>query len=201
MNMACLDLEGVLIPEIWIAFADAAGIPELKRTTRDEPDYDVLMQYRIDILNQHDCRIRDIEQVIDTLSPLGGAAEFLAWLESETRVIILSDTFAEFAGPLMKQLNYPTLFCHNLEIDADGRVTGYKLRQPDQKQKAVRALQGLNFRIVAAGDSYNDLTMLKAADAAILFRPPQSLVEEYPDFPVATEHSRLRELFTELLPE
>lgn len=199
MDIVCLDLEGVLIPEIWMAFAEKSGIEALKRTTRDEPDYDVLMQYRLDILAGESFGIADIRAVIDTLDPLPGAVEFVDWLRSHTRTIILSDTFEEFAGPLMAKLGFPTLFCHNLEIADDGRITGYRLRQPDQKRKAVRALQGLNFRVFAAGDSYNDRTMLLAADRGFLFRPPDSLIADEPQLPVAREHAELRALLEEVM--
>ncbi|MGJ3243077.1 MAG: bifunctional phosphoserine phosphatase/homoserine phosphotransferase ThrH [Opitutales bacterium] len=199
MDIVCLDLEGVLIPEIWMAFADKTGIAALKRTTRDEPDYDVLMQYRLDILAGESYGIADIREVIDTLEPLPGAVAFVDWLRSRTRTIILSDTFEEFAGPLMAKLGFPTLFCHNLEIAEDGRIAGYRLRQPDQKQQAVRAFQGLNFRVFAAGDSYNDRTMLLAADRGFLFRPPDSLVADEPQLPVARDHSELRALLEEAI--
>ncbi|MFW5883181.1 MAG: bifunctional phosphoserine phosphatase/homoserine phosphotransferase ThrH, partial [Verrucomicrobiota bacterium] len=190
----CLDLEGVLIPEMWVAFAEATGVEALKRTTRDEPDYDVLMRYRLDVLAEHSYTLADIQEVVSTLRPLDGAREFIHWLRARARVIILSDTFEEFAGPLMAQLDFPTLFCHNLEIGDDGKIANYCLRQPDQKRKAVLALRGLNFDILAAGDSYNDLTMLQTADHGFLFRPPASLVEEHPEFPVAKDHAELRQL-------
>ena len=164
MNLATLDLEGVLIPEIWISFAEAAGIPELRRTTRDEPDYDKLMRYRLGILSERGIRLSDISAVIDTLEPLDGAVDFIRWLQSRTRTVILSDTFEQFAAPLMAKLGNPTLFCHELVIDAKGFVSGYKLRMPDQKRKAVEAFKGLNFQVISTGDSYNDLSMLRAAD-------------------------------------
>lgn len=199
MNLVCLDLEGVLIPEIWVAFAEKTGLEELKRTTRDEPDYDRLMRYRLDILENHDFTIRDIEAVVDTLDPLPGAVEFYRWLRSQSGVIILSDTFMEFAWPLMAKLDYPTLFCHNLVINDKGKIVDYKLRLPDQKRQAVEAFRKLNFRIIAAGDSYNDLTMIQAADEGIFFRPPESLPREYPDFPVAQTHAELQSLIAPLL--
>ena len=192
MHLVCLDLEGVLVPEIWLAVAQATGIKELARTTRDEPDYDVLMRFRLDILKRNDIRIADIQKIIQTLKPLRGARTFIQWLHSQTRVIILSDTFVEFAAPLMKQLGFPTLFCHSLVIDASGHITNYRLRQSDQKYKAVQAFQSLNFKVIAAGDSYNDLTMLQAADHGILFRPPASLVKAYPQLPVTRRHNELR---------
>lgn len=194
MNLVCLDLEGVLIPEIWVAFAEQAGLEELKRTTRDEPDYDRLMRYRLDILERHDFTIRDVERVVATLEPLPGAVEFYDWLKSQAGVIILSDTFREFAWPLMAKLDYPTLFCHRLVLDDKGRIVDYRLRQQDQKRKAVESLKSLNFRVLAAGDSYNDLTMIQSADHGFFFRPPDSLVEEQPDYPVARTHEELREL-------
>jgi phosphoserine/homoserine phosphotransferase len=192
-ELVCLDLEGVLVPEIWISVAERTGIPELRRTTRDEPDYDVLMRYRLDILDAHGLRLGDIQDVIATLEPLPGAHEFLGWLrESFSGVLILSDTFAEFAQPLMRQLGWPTLFCHSLEVAADGRITGYRLRMPDQKKASVQALQGIAFRVIAAGDSYNDTAMLLAADAGILFDPPQNVVDEFPELPVARGYDQLR---------
>ena len=193
--LACIDLEGVLLPEIWIKFAEKSGIEELKLTTRDIPNYDVLMRGRINILKQHNLKLNDIQSVIATLAPLEGAQEFLKWLKSEFEVIILSDTFYQFAGPLMKQLDYPTLFCHNLIVKNNGEISGYKLRQEDQKTKAVKALQGLNLQVVSAGDSYNDIGMLRQADAGILFCPPNKLITEFPQFPVATDYVQFKELF------
>ena len=195
--LACLDLEGVLLPEIWIKFAEKTGIEELKLTTRDIPDYDKLMQGRLSILREKNLKIQDIQDVISTLSPLDGAVDFLNWLKSEFQVIILSDTFYQFAGPLMKQLAYPTLFCHNLIIDDKGVIVDYKLRQQDQKTKAVKALQSLNLKVISAGDSYNDTGMLQQADAGILFCPPQRVIEEFPQFPVATNYDEFQQLFSE----
>lgn len=192
MNIVCLDLEGVLIPEIWVAVAEKTGVEGLKKTTRDEPDYDVLMRYRLDLLEKHKISLADIQEVIGTLDPLPGAIEFTKWLMGQTRLIILSDTFEEFAAPLMKKLGNPTLFCHNLEVNEEGFVTNYCLRQSNQKQKAIEALRSLNFRILAAGDSYNDLTMLKSADQGIFFKPPLSITEENPQFPVTHEHNELK---------
>jgi len=197
MNLVCLDLEGVLLPEFWIAVAEATGIDALRRTTRDEPDYDVLMRYRLDIMDQHGLTITKIHEAIADLEPLPGAVEFTSWLTSRTRLIILSDTFAQFAAPLMAKLGDPTLFCHELAIDPKGRITDYLLRQPDQKQKAVKALQSLNFEVFAAGDSYNDLTMLQAANKAALFCPPEKMQKEYPNFPVVTDHRGLRDILVE----
>ena len=195
MIVACLDLEGVLIPEIWINVAERTGIAELRRTTRDEPDYDKLMQGRLRILAEHGLGIRDIQQVIAGMEPLPGANECLAWLREHFQVLILSDTFYQFAKPLMRQLGEPTLFCHDLEIDAGGRVTGYRLRQPDSKRRAVEALRGLRFTTIAAGDSYNDTAMLTEADAGILYRPPENVVREFPQFPVARDYAELRAAF------
>lgn len=191
--IACLDLEGVLLPEIWIKIAEKAGIEELKLTTRDIPDYDELMQKRLKILKSNNLKIQDINNVISTLSPLEGATEFLKWLKSEFQVIILSDTFYEFIGPLMKKLDYPTVFCHTLTIDEKGFIAKYKLRQIDQKTKAVKALQGLNFQIIAAGDSYNDTGMLQQADAGILFCPPDNVINEFPQFPVAKNYNDFKD--------
>ncbi|MEL0056422.1 MAG: bifunctional phosphoserine phosphatase/homoserine phosphotransferase ThrH, partial [Methylophilaceae bacterium] len=194
---ACLDLEGVLLPEIWIKFAEKTGIEELKLTTRDIPDYDELMRGRLAILKQKNLKIKDIQDVITTLSPLDGAVDFLNWLKSEFQVIILSDTFYQFAGPLMKQLSYPTLFCHNLIINDEGVIVDYKLRQQDQKTKAVKALQGLNLQVISAGDSYNDTGMLQQADGGILFCPPQRVIDEFPQFPVARNYEEFKQLFIE----
>jgi phosphoserine/homoserine phosphotransferase len=193
--IACLDLEGVLVPEIWINVAERTGIPALRRTTRDEPDYDVLMRYRLEILDAHRLRLADIQDVIAGMRPLDGALEFLAWLRERTQVVILSDTFAQFAAPLMRQLAWPTLFCHALEVDGAGRISGYRLRIDDGKRRAVAAFRALNFRVVAAGDSYNDTTMLGAADAGILFRPPQNVIDDFPQFPVTRTYDELRAAF------
>ena len=195
MIVVCLDLEGVLVPEIWINVAERTGIAALRRTTRDEPDYDKLMQGRIRILAEHGLGIRDIQQVIAGMAPLPGAPELLAWLRERHQVVILSDTFYQFAKPLMRQLGEPTLFCHDLEIDAGGRVTGYRLRQPDSKRRAVEALRGLRFTTIAAGDSYNDTAMLTEADAGILYRPPENVVREFPQFPVVRDYAELRAAF------
>jgi len=194
--VACLDLEGVLIPEIWINFAERTGIAELRRTTRDEPDYDVLMKRRLEILAENGFGLPDIEEVISQLQPLPGAAEFVDWLRESFQLLILSDTFYQFAKPLMAQLGFPTLFCHDLEIAADGRVVDYRLRMQDQKREAVKALHGLNFQVIAAGDSYNDTAMLSEADAGILFRPPDNVIEEFPQFPVTTDYDGLQAEFT-----
>jgi len=197
VEVACLDLEGVLVPEIWIAVAERTGVPELRRTTRDEPDYDKLMRWRLGILDERGIRLPEIQAAIAALGPLPGAREFLDWLRERMSVVILSDTFQEFAAPLMRQLGWPALFCHNLELGRDGRITGYALRMPDQKRAAVRALRGLHLRVVAAGDSYNDTAMLAEADAGILFRPPDNVVAEFPQFPVARDYEELRKAFAE----
>lgn len=193
--VACLDLEGVLVPEIWIGVAETTGIAELRRTTRDEPDYDKLMRGRLAILEREGLGIADIQKVIAGMRPLDGAPAFLDWLRTRAQVIILSDTFMQFAQPLMAQLGYPTLFCHALEIDDAGRIRDYTLRIADGKRKAVMALKLLNFRVVAAGDSYNDTTMLDEADRGILFRPPDNVVRDFPQFPVTTTYDELRAAF------
>ncbi|MDZ7722058.1 MAG: bifunctional phosphoserine phosphatase/homoserine phosphotransferase ThrH [candidate division KSB1 bacterium] len=191
MHLACLDLEGVLIPEIWINVAKTTGIDELKATTRDIPDYDQLMRQRLAVLDQHGLGIHDIQDVIASMGPLDGALAFLNQLRQSFQVIILSDTFYDFAMPLMQQLGYPALFCHQLEIDANGRIADYHLRMPDQKRHSVMAFHGLNFKVIAAGDSYNDTSMLAEADAGILFKPPRNVIDEFPQFPVATDYTRL----------
>jgi phosphoserine/homoserine phosphotransferase len=195
MQIACLDLEGVLVPEIWINVAERTGVEALRRTTRDEPDYDVLMRYRLDILEREGLGLPAIQQVIGAMGPLPGAAAFLDWLRERMQVVILSDTFYEFAAPLMRQLGWPTLFCHRLVVAADGRIADYQLRQPDQKRRAVEAFHGLNFRVIAAGDSYNDTSMLSEADAGILFSPPENVIREFPQFPVTRDYEELREAF------
>ncbi len=181
-TIVTLDLEGVLVPEIWIAFAEKTGISELRRTTRDEPDYDVLMKGRLAILAQHGLRLPDIQEVIGTLHPLEGAREFLDELRSITQVILLSDTFGEFAQPLMRQLGWPTLFCHQLEVEPDGRIVNYKLRQPNQKQASVAALKALHYQVIAAGDSFNDTTMLLEADTGFFFHAPDAIKAQFPQF-------------------
>jgi len=196
-SVACLDLEGVLVPEIWINVATKTGIEELKRTTRDEPDYDVLMRYRLEILDRHKLTLNDIQEVIATLTPLDGAPAFLDWLRSEAQVIILSDTFAEFAKPLMAQLGYPCLFCHSLDVDSSGRISNYRLRIADGKRKAVQALKQLNFSVAAAGDSYNDTSMLIEAHTGILFRPPDNVIQDFPQFPVTRAYDELQAAFRE----
>ena len=195
MEIACLDLEGVLVPEIWIAFAEKTGIEELKATTRDIPDYDVLMKQRLSILDKHGLKLSDIQEVIATLKPLEGAREFVDWLRERFQVIILSDTFYEFSQPLMRQLGFPTLFCHRLVADEEGRVVDYKLRQADPKRQSIRALQTIYYRTIAAGDSYNDTTMLAEADAGILFHAPQNVIEEFPQFPAVHTYEDLKKEF------
>lgn len=195
VELACLDLEGVLIPEIWIEFANKTGIEALKATTRDVPDYDVLMKQRLRILDEHKLGLNEIQEVIATLEPLPGAREFIDWLRERFQVVILSDTFYEFSQPLMRQLGFPTLLCHRLEVDADGRVTNYMLRQKDPKRQSILALQGLYYRIIAAGDSYNDTTMLGQADAGILFKSPQNVIDEFPQFPAVHEYDELKQEF------
>jgi phosphoserine/homoserine phosphotransferase len=198
MEIACLDLEGVLVPEIWINFAERTGIEELRLTTRDVPDYDALMRRRLAILKENRLGLPDIQQVIGGMSPLPGAGEFLDWLRERSQPVILSDTFYQFAAPLMRQLGWPTLLCHRLEIGEGGQVLDYHLRQQDGKRQAVRAFHQLNFRVVAAGDSYNDTAMLSEADAGILFRPPDNVVEEFPQFPVTRSYEELRGEFLRL---
>ena len=193
--IACLDLEGVLIPEIWINVAERTGIDALLATTRDIPDYDVLMKQRLRICEENGLTISDIQEVIDSLGPLDGAKDFLDWLKSEFQVVILSDTFYEFAHPLMRQLDFPTLFCHKLGIDETGKITDYHLRMPDQKREAVKRFHELQFKVIATGDSYNDTTMLGEADRGILFSPPQNVIDEFPQFPVATDYEALKSAF------
>jgi phosphoserine/homoserine phosphotransferase len=193
--IACLDLEGVLVPEIWINVADRTQIPELRLTTREEPNYDVLMKRRLTILDEHKLTLKDIQEVIGTMAPLEGAKEFLAWLRARCQVLILSDTFAQFAAPLMRQLDYPTIFCNTLEVAPDSRIVNYHLRQPDQKRASVLALKSLNFHVIAAGDSYNDTNMLLAADAGVFFRPPAAIAAQFPQFPVTQTYAELQAAF------
>ena len=195
MELACLDLEGVLIPEIWIGFAEKTGIDALKATTRDIPDYDVLMKQRLGLLAEHNLGLPDIQEVIATMSPLEGAQEFVLWLKERFQVIILSDTFYEFSQPLMRQLDFPTLFCHKLIADENGAIVDYKLRQADPKRQCVKAFHGLNFRVIAAGDSYNDTTMLSEADAGILFKAPDNVIAEFPQFPAVHSYEELKQQF------
>ena len=192
MQVVCLDLEGVLIPEIWIAFAERTGINEFRRTTREEPDYDKLMGYRLGLLRQHGLKLADIQAVIGGMMPMDGAKDFLDDLRARYQVIILSDTFYEFADPMMVQLGRPTLFCHKLVIDADGFVADYTLRQPNPKFHAVNALKGLNYQVIAAGDSFNDTGMLGAADAGFFIHPPESIVAQFPQYPVNHSYAELK---------
>jgi len=189
-SIVTLDMEGVLTPEIWIAVAERTGIPELRRTTREEPDYDKLMNYRIGIMDRHGITLSRIQEVIGGLEPLPGALDFLAELRRRTQLIILSDTFEQFAQPLMRRMDWPTLFCHRLVVEND-RITGYRLRLPDQKRRAVEALQALNYRVIAAGDSYNDTTMLGQADHGFLFHAPENVVREFPRFPALESYDDL----------
>jgi len=195
MELACLDLEGVLIPEIWIGFAEKTGIDSLRATTRDIPDYDELMQQRLRLLKEHRLGLPDIQEVISTMAPMEGALDFIEWLKEHFQLIILSDTFYEFSQPLMRQLSFPTLFCHRLVADESGAIVDYKLRQKDPKRQCVIAFHGLNFRVIAAGDSYNDTTMLSEADAGILFRAPDNVVSEFPQFPSVSSYDELRREF------
>lgn len=195
MEIACLDLEGVLVPEIWIAFAEKTGIEELRATTRDIPDYDVLMKQRLRILDKHNLGLPDIQAVIAEIKPLEGAREFIDWLRERFQVVILSDTFYEFAQPLMRQLGFPALLCHKLETDEKGRVVDYKLRQVNPKRQSVLAFKSLYYRIIAAGDSYNDTTMLAEADAGILFHAPENVIREFPQFPAVHTFEDLKKEF------
>jgi phosphoserine / homoserine phosphotransferase len=195
VEIAALDLEGVLVPEIWIEFANRTGIDELRATTRDIPDYDVLMKQRLGLLDQHNLKIDDIQEVIAGLSPLPGAIDFVDWLRERFQVIILSDTFYEFSQPLMRQLSWPTLFCHRLITDEQGRVVDYKLRQEDPKRASVKAFHSLKYKVIAAGDSYNDTTMLAEADVGILFHAPQNVIDEFPQFQSVQEYDDLKRAF------
>ena len=199
MTIVCLDLEGVLVPEIWIAFSEASGIPELRRTTRDEPDYDKLMKFRIKTLEEHGLGLPEIQKVIETIDPMPGAKEFLDELRSLAQVIILSDTFTQFAAPLMKKLGYPTIFCNSLEVDEHGKVTGYKLRTQKTKLTAVRALQSIGFETVAAGDSFNDLEMILASKAGFLFRSTEKIKADHPELPAFEEYGEFLEAIKKAL--
>ncbi len=199
MYIVCSDLEGVLVPEIWIGVAEKTGIRELRLTTRDISDYDILMKKRLSILNDHGLKMQDIQEVIESLDPLEGAVEFLDWLRSRTQVIIISDTFTQFAGPLMKKLGWPTLFCNSLSVDKNGSIIDYNIRQKDGKQKAALSLKNLNYQIIAVGDSYNDITMLKAADTGILFRPPDNIKNEFKELLVSYNYDELKKLIQKTL--
>ena len=199
MYVTCLDMEGVLVPEIWIAFSDAVGIPELRRTTRDEPDYDKLMKFRLDILRQHNLGLKEIQDTINKIEPLPGAKAFLDELKKHCQVIIISDTFEQFAAPLMAKLGYPTIFCNSLEVAANGEITGYKMRCEKSKLSTVKALQSVGFDTIASGDSFNDLGMIQASKAGFLFRSTESIIKEYPQYPAFTEYSELLEAIKKAL--
>jgi len=199
MFIVCSDLEGIFTPEIWINFSEITGIEELRLTTRDISDYNVLMKRRLAILKENNLTLDDIQAVIRKMAPVAGALDFLNWLRSLVEVIIVSDTYVEFAGPLMEKLNRPTLFCNTLVTNSDGAITGYTLRQPDGKKKVALALKSLNYRVIAIGDSYNDITMLQAADHAILYRPPENVMQEYTEFPAVFTYEELRQLLLEIM--
>ncbi|MDX9819360.1 MAG: bifunctional phosphoserine phosphatase/homoserine phosphotransferase ThrH, partial [Desulfococcus multivorans] len=192
MYIVCSDLEGVFVPEIWINVAEKTGIEELRLTTRDISDYNILMRKRLSILDRHGLKLKDITDVIAAMRPLDGALDFLDWLRAKVSVIVVSDTFTQFAGPLIAQLGWPTLFCNTLVVSPVGRITDYRLRQPDGKRRSVEALKSLNYKVIAMGDSYNDITMLKTADHGILFRPPSNIVDEFSEFPVTTGYEELK---------
>ena len=199
MYIICSDLEGVWIPEIWINVAEATGIDELRLTTRDISDYDVLMKKRLSILHKNNLKIEDIQNVIASMDPFDGALEFLNWMRAATQVILVSDTFVQFAGPFMEKLGYPTLLCNSLLIEPDGSISDYKLRQEDGKRKVVLAFKSLGYKIIAVGDSYNDISMLKEADSGILFRPPEKVKTEYPNFPITDNYQELKVIFEKIL--
>lgn len=201
MHIVCSDLEGIFVPEIWINVAEKTGIKELRLTTRDISDYDVLMKRRLAILDENRLKIQDIQAVIATMNPLDGAVEFLDWLRSRIQIIVVSDTFTQFARPLMQKLGWPTLFCHTLSINPDGSIIGYKLRQKDSKREAVISLKNLNYDTIAVGDSYNDITMLKEADTGILFDPPENVKNEYQEFPVSYSYDELKNIIENILSE
>lgn len=196
MYIICSDLEGVFTPEVWINVAEKTGIQELRRTTRDEPDYDKLMRWRMKILDEHGLKLHDIQDVISQIRPLPGAVEFIDWIRERTQLIVVSDTFIQFAEPLMKQLGRPTLFCHTLVMDETNRIIDFKLRQPDPKRRTVEALQGLKYQVIAMGDSYNDVSMLKQAEKGILFCPPQNVITDYPDLPVTRNYNEVRDIIS-----
>lgn len=199
MKMICSDLEGVFVPEIWVNVAEKTGIEALKLTTREISDYDVLMTKRLEVLDKHGLKLKDITDVIATIEPLQGALETLNWIRERSQIIILSDTFEEFARPLMRKLNYPALFCHSLVVDSEGRIADYKLRQANQKKQAIKAIKGLNYTVIAFGDSYNDTAMLKEADFGFFFRPPENVVKEFPQFEVTNTYSELKTKLSSLL--
>lgn len=197
LHAVCSDLEGVWVPEVWINVAERTGIPELRLTTRDIKDYDELMQHRLQILKDRSLTLLDIQRVIATIRPLHGALEMISWLKRVTRFIVVSDTFVEFAEPLLDQLDWPTLFCHSLEVDGNGIINGYKLRQRNAKRETVVALKSMNYEVIAFGDSYNDINMLKEADQGVLFRPPQNVISDFPEFPVIHEYGELKSFLEE----
>jgi phosphoserine / homoserine phosphotransferase len=199
MNFLCSDLEGVFVPEVWINVADKTGIPELRRTTRDEPDYGKLMRFRIGLLREKGLKLKDIQDVIATIRPLEGAVGLLDWIKQRLPMVIVSDTFTQFADPLLAQLNRPTLFCNELIIDGDGFIADFMMRQHDQKRKVVQALQNLNYTVIAMGDSYNDTSMMSQAEYGILFRPPENVIRDFPQFPVAQDYEGLKSLISEIL--
>ena len=199
MNVLCLDLEGCWVPEIWINVSEKTGIDELKITTRDEPDFIKLMKRRIQILKENNLKLKDIQNVISNMSPFEGAKETMDWLRSRTQVVIVSDVSKQLAGPLMKQLDYPTIFCNTLKIDKDDNIVGFKLRQEDQKRKVVQALKSLDYNVIACGDSYNDMSMLKEADQGFLLFPPENIVKEFPDFPVFKNYDELKKEILKLI--
>ena len=199
MHVVCCDLEGVWVPEVWINVANKTGIEALRLTTRDIKDYDELMQYRLRILDEHNLKLRDIQNVISTIRPLEGALDMIRWIQSRTQLIVVSDTFTEFAQPLMRQLEYPTLFCHSLEVNGDNRIIGYKLRQKDPKRQVVKALKSLNYQVIAFGDSYNDVSMLEEADQAFLYRPPKNVVEDCPHYRVGMNYEDMKEILLDMM--
>jgi len=199
MHTVCSDLEGVWVPEVWINVAQKTGIEKLRLTTRDIKDYDELMQYRLKILKENNIKIRDIQRIIAGIEPIDGALEMIRWLKEVSRLIVVSDTFVEFADPLMQKLERPTLFCHNLDIDKEGNIRGYRLRQKNPKRMVVKALKSMNYEVIAFGDSYNDVSMLKEADKAILFRPPRNVVDDYPEFPVVHEYGELKKILLDMM--
>lgn len=199
MKIICSDLEGVFIPEIWVNVAEKTGIEELKLTTREISDYDVLMTKRLEVLDEHSLKLKDITDIISTVEPLEGALETLNWIRERAQIIILSDTFEQFARPLMKKLNYPALLCHSLVVDSDGKITDYKLRQANQKKQAIKAFKGLNYTTIAFGDSYNDTAMIKEADHGFFFRPPDNVIREFPDFDVIDTYEQLKKKLNSFL--
>jgi len=201
MHIVCTDMEGIFTPEIWINLSEITGIKELRLTTRDISDYDVLMKKRLAILDEHRLKLQDIQKVIASMQPLEGAVEFLNWLRSLLQVIIVSDTYVEFAGPLMQKLGWPTLFCNTLSVDARGRIVDYNLRQNDGKRKVIQALQSLNYRVIAIGDSYNDITMLQSAENPVLYCPPENVKNEYREFPTAFNYRELKNIIEKILKE